>query len=117
MLILKILHAPEWAALRRDGTTAGAPIDLADGFIHFSTPEQLPETAAKHFAGEDDLTLIAVAADALGDALCWEPARGGALFAHLYRNLHIDEVVRATPLRLRDGAHVFPDHPGATGTP
>lgn len=117
MLILKILRAPEWAALRRAGRTAGAPVDICDGFIHFSTRAQAPETAAKHFSGEDGLMLIAVEADALGDALRWEPSRGGALFPHLYRVLRLDDVVRATPLRLRDGGHVFPDDLGATGTP
>ena len=109
MLIFKILAAEEWAALEADGATDGAPVDLADGFIHFSTAEQAAETAAKHFAGRDGLVLAAVEADALGDALRWEPSRGGALFPHLYRALRRDEVVWARPLPLgADGAHVFP---------
>ena len=69
MLIYKILTAEQWAALGRDGETAGAPVDLADGFVHFSTAGQLRATAAKHFAGQADLVLLAVEAAALGDAL------------------------------------------------
>ncbi|MBZ0124038.1 MAG: DUF952 domain-containing protein [Roseovarius sp.] len=108
MPILKILRAGEWAALCRDGATRGAPVDLADGFIHFSTPEQVVATAARHFAGEDRLMLVAVEADTLGDALRWEPSRGGALFPHLYRELRLSEVARAEPLPLADGRHLFP---------
>ncbi len=108
MLILKIFHEDEWQALRRDGQTHGAPVDLADGYVHFSTPEQASETAARHFAGRDGLMLVAVETDRLGDDLRWEPSRGGALFPHLYRVLRMDDVVWAQPLELRDGAHVFP---------
>lgn len=80
MLIYKIFRADEWAALQRDGETAGAPVDLADGFVHFSTAEQAAETAAKHFAGQEGLVLLACDGDAMGDALKWEVSRGGALF-------------------------------------
>jgi len=109
MLIVKILRAGEWAALCRDGATSGSPADLADGFIHFSTPAQAPATAAKHFAGEDGLMLVRVDAARLGDALRWEPSRGGALFPHLYRELRMSDVLHAAPLPLVDGAHVFAD--------
>lgn len=108
MMIYKILRTPEWAALRADGQSAGAPVDLADGFIHFSTIGQASETAAKHFAGEDGLMLLAVEADRLGDALRWEPSRGGALFPHLYRELRMSDVAWAQPLPLIDGQHRFP---------
>ena len=108
MLIYKIFRAPEWAELELAGETRGAPVDLADGFIHFSTAEQARETAAKHFAGEDGLLLAAVEAEPLGDALKWEPSRGGALFPHLYRPLKIEDVVWAQPLPLVDGVHEFP---------
>lgn len=108
MLIYKIFRADEWAALDAAGETAGAPIDLSDGFIHFSTAAQATETAAKHFAGVDGLILAALDADALGGALKWEPSRGGALFPHLYRVLKRAEVLWAKPLPLSDGAHVFP---------
>jgi uncharacterized protein (DUF952 family) len=108
MLIFKIFRPDEWAALRRDGMTDGAPIDVADGYVHFSTAQQAGETAAKHFAGVEGLMLIAVDADAAGDALKWEPSRGGALFPHLYRKMTMPDVVWAQPLPLVDGAHQFP---------
>ena len=108
MLIYKIFRDAEWAALQADGSTAGAPVDLADGYIHFSTAAQAPETAARHFAGATGLWLIAV--DSLGlDNLHWEPSRGGALFPHLYRPLMLSDVIWAEPLPLRDGVHVFPE--------
>ena len=110
MLIYKIFRAPEWAELGRDGDTAGAPIDLADGFIHFSTAAQAAETAAKHFAGAEGLVLAAVEADTLGPDLRWEPSRGGALFPHLYRRLRRDEIAWTAPLPIGpDGAHLFPE--------
>ncbi|APX10812.1 DUF952 domain-containing protein [Tateyamaria omphalii] len=108
MLIYKIFRAPEWAALRENGTTPGAPIDVQDGYVHFSTAPQAAETAAKHFAGEDDLFLIAVDADALGDDLKWEVSRGGADFPHLYREMRLSDVHWAQPLPLEDGVHQFP---------
>lgn len=108
MLIYKIFRAEEWAALRADKVTQGAPVDLADGFIHFSTPEQAPETAAKHFAGQDNLMLVGVETDRLGDDLKWEVSRGGAEFPHLYRELRLEDVAWAQPLPLVDGVHQFP---------
>ncbi|GGH32713.1 Uncharacterized conserved protein, DUF952 family [Cribrihabitans marinus] len=108
MLIYKIFRAQEWAELQAAGQSAGAPVDLADGFVHFSTAAQAPETAAKHFAGEDGLVLLACDADAMGDALRWEVSRGGAEFPHLYRVLRIGDVIWHRPLPLRDGVHVFP---------
>lgn len=110
MLIYKIFRAGEWEALRRDGWTDGAPVDLADGFIHFSTAEQLRETAAKHFAGAEGLVLAAAEAGALGERLKWEPSRGGALFPHLYRRLLLSEIAghRPLPLDPAGGGHRFP---------
>lgn len=109
MLILKILRADEWRTLRRDGATAGAPVDLADGFIHFSTPRQAVETAARHFSGEDGLMLLGVESEELGAALKWEPSRGGALFPHLFRELRLSDLSRVQPLPLIGGVHVFPE--------
>ena len=110
MLIYKIFAADEWAALDRDGATDGAPIDLADGYIHFSTAAQARETAAKHFAGREGLVLAAVEGDALGDRLKWEVSRGGALFPHLYAPLRREDVRWVADLPLgSDGAHVFPE--------
>lgn len=93
MMIYKVFRAEEWAAMQASGKTAGAPVDLADGFVHFSTGPQLSGTLAKHFAGEDGLTLLACDADALGVELRWEASRGGALFPHLYRALTMDDLV------------------------
>lgn len=109
MLIYKIFRRPEWDALRAAGETLGAPVDLADGFIHFSTGAQVTETAARHFATESDLVLVTVETDRLGPALKWEPSRGGALFPHLYRALRLDEVVRDTSLPLGRSGHIFPE--------
>ncbi|MBC7132038.1 MAG: DUF952 domain-containing protein [Roseovarius sp.] len=109
MLIYKIFRAHEWAELRDNGATRGAPVDLADGYVHFSTAAQLPETAARHFAGEEGLMLVAVATEPLGAALRWERSRGGALFPHLYRELRLPDVVCAQPLPFEDGAHRFPE--------
>ncbi|SPF77914.1 DUF952 domain-containing protein [Pseudoprimorskyibacter insulae] len=109
MLIYKILRADEWAALQSSGETAGAPIDVSDGFVHFSTAEQVRETAAKHFAGADGLLLLAFDANALGEALKWEVSRGGALFPHLYAPLRLADVLWHKVLPFENGAHEFPD--------
>jgi uncharacterized protein (DUF952 family) len=109
-LIYKICDAALWREAERIGAFAGAGIDLTDGYIHFSAPDQVAETAAKHFAGQHNLLLIAVAADLLGPALKWEPSRGGALFPHLYGPLPLSAVrfVRSLPLGPQ-GAPVLPD--------
>jgi uncharacterized protein (DUF952 family) len=110
MLIYKIFRKSEWAVLTKSGVTKGAPIDLADGFVHLSTAAQAAETAAKHFAQEDDLMLLALEADLLGPNLKWEPSRGGALFPHLYRALNLDDIVWSKPLPKVNGTHQFPEH-------
>ena len=99
-MIYKVLRAAEWEAFQRQGETAGAPVDLTDGYIHFSTADQLPGTLARHFAGEADLYLIACDPAALSPDLRWEPARGGALFPHLYRPLRMVDVASAAPVAL-----------------
>jgi uncharacterized protein (DUF952 family) len=109
-VIYKISPAAPWRAARQAGLFTGAPVDLADGYIHFSTGAQARETAAKHFAGQGDLLLIAVDAAALGEALRWEPSRGGALFPHLYGPLPMSAVLWEKPLPLGDGGvHLFPE--------
>ena len=108
-MIYKILRAQEWDALQADGQTAGAPVDVADGFIHFSTAEQVRETAAKHFAGADGLVLLAYDEAKMKGDLRWEPSRGGALFPHLYGPLCHADMVWAKPLPLGDTGHAFPD--------
>ncbi len=109
MLILKIFRRPEWDAFRNAGETWGAAVDLVDGYIHFSTAAQVAETAAKWFATESDLVLVAFDPDKLGPALRWEPSRGGQLFPHLYRSLRIDEVVWDKSLPLGATGHIFPE--------
>ena len=110
MLIYKILRNAEWSELLTAGDTAGAPVDVADGFVHFSTAEQLPETLARHFTGESGLVALALETDALGAALKWEPSRGGALFPHLYGRLKLADVKWSAPVTLApNGRHVLPD--------
>lgn len=106
----KVLTDEQMAALERDASFAGAPIDLADGYIHLSTADQLTETVDKHFAGQGDLHVAAVDLDALGDSLKWEPSRGGALFPHLYGGpLLLELVIAYGPLeRDADGAVKLP---------
>jgi len=109
-VIYKICPAALWQEAEKAGSFAGAPIDIQDGYLHFSTEKQVRETAARHFAGQDDLLLIAIDADALGDALRFEPSRGGDLFPHLYAPLPLSAVIWVRPLPLgADGRHVFPD--------
>jgi uncharacterized protein (DUF952 family) len=109
-LIFKICPENLWRAAEDAGAFAGSPIDRADGFIHFSTAAQAAETAAKHFSEQADLVLVAVEAEALGDALLYEPSRGGALFPHLYGPLPLSAVRWVKPLRLGpDGRHRFPE--------
>jgi len=108
MRIYKIFRGNEWQAFHDAGETRGAPVDLADGYIHFSTAAQSAETAAKHFAGEDGLMLLASDSDHFGDILVWERSRGGQLFPHLYRPLRLADVIWAKPLTMGPGGHIFP---------
>jgi len=108
-LIYHICRREEWAAARAAGRYDGSSQDRADGFIHFSAADQVVASAARHRAGQDGLVLLAVEAAALGDALKWEPSRGGALFPHLYGPLPLAAVRRVDDLPLgADGRHVFP---------
>lgn len=100
------MPAPLWRESERAGTFDGSPVDRRDGFIHFSTAAQVGATAAKHFAGVEDLLLVAVSSDWLD--IRWEPSRGGDLFPHLYGPLPMTAVAWVRPLPLIDGVHVFP---------
>jgi uncharacterized protein (DUF952 family) len=108
MLIYKIFRASEWAELQAKGATDGAPIDVADGYVHFSDADTVQQTAALHFQGETDLVLLAVEAEALDD-LKWEASRGGTLFPHLYRQLRMSDVIWHKPLPIVGNVHQFPD--------
>lgn len=108
--VYKIAPAALWEEARAQGVFKGAPVDLADGFIHFSTREQAEETARRHFAGQENLLLVAVDAGLLGEHLVMEPSRGGALFPHLYAPLDLSAVKWVRPLPLgADGSHRFPE--------
>jgi uncharacterized protein (DUF952 family) len=110
--IYKICPAALWEKAEAEGVFRGSRVDRHDGFIHFSTGEQVEETAAKHFAGEDGLVVVAVDSARLGDALRFEKSRGGALFPHLHFPLDLAAVLWVKPLPLGgDGHHVFPDLP------
>ena len=111
-IIYKICRASEWSAAQASGAYHGSEVDRRDGFIHFSGPSEVAETARRHFAGERDLVLVAVDTAALGPALRYEAARGGTLFPHLYGSLDPGAAmwVRALPLG-PDGVHVFPALP------
>jgi uncharacterized protein (DUF952 family) len=107
--IYKILSSVEWAAAQRHGAFDGSAVDRTDGYVHLSAADQVVETAARHFAGQTDLKLLAVDAAALGSRLRWEPSRGGRLFPHLYGPLPVTAVSAVHDLPLgADGRHIFP---------
>ncbi len=109
-IVYKIVGQDQWREALDKGVFDGAPVDLADGFIHFSTGAQVRETARRHFAGQTDLLLVAFDSDALGPELKFEPSRGGDLFPHLYGPLDPALALSVTPLPIdEDGAHRFPD--------
>jgi len=95
----KVLTAEQWAAFQAEGSFAGAPIDLADGYVHLSAAEQVTETVDKHFAGQNGLWIAAIDLAVLGAAVRWEVSRGGALFPHVYATLPMTAVLAATPLQ------------------
>lgn len=106
-IIYKILPAAIWAEAEAKGVFGGAGIDLVDGFIHFSTADQVAQTAALHFAEQADLLLVAVDTDGL--EIVWEESRGGMLFPHLYEDLPLSAVCKLDPMPLGDnGLHQFP---------
>jgi uncharacterized protein (DUF952 family) len=107
--VYKVCGRAEWEAARARGAYEGSPDDARDGFIHLSTAEQLAGTLAKHFAGRDDLLLIAFEAAKMGPSLKWEASRGGALFPHFYGPLDVSAALSVEPLaRNSEGLHVLP---------
>lgn len=109
MLIYKLFRPAEWAALEATGQTAGAPIDIEDGYVHFSTAAQVEETARRYFDGVEGLVILALDSDSLGEALKWEPSRGGDLFPHLYRELRLSDVLWHRVLPMEGSRHLFVD--------
>lgn len=109
-VIYKIASAELWEAAERAGRFDGSPVDLQDGFIHFSAGPQVAETAARYFAGQDGLVLVAISTDRLGNALRWEPSRNGELFPHLYAPLELASVLWVKPMPVgSNGRHVLPE--------
>jgi uncharacterized protein (DUF952 family) len=109
-MIYKICPASAWREAERQGVYRGSADDLRDGFIHFSLPSQVAETARKYFFGQTGLFLIGIDADALGEALRWEPSRNDELFPHLYGELDLGAVTAILDLRARsDGTHEIPE--------
>lgn len=107
--LYKVLSAELWREAESNGQFGGAGIDLADGFIHLSAPNQVKETVAKHFADQTDLVLVTVDGSRLGSILKWEKSRGGALFPHVYGVIPLTAVKKVEPLPLgKNGAHQFP---------
>jgi len=108
--VYKLLDAGEWAQARAVGVFAGSAVDLADGYIHLSTAKQAPQTARLHFSGHEGLVLLRIEAEALGEALRWEPSRGGDLFPHLYGPLAADLATEVRALALdASGAPILGD--------
>ena len=107
--IYKVCSEADWAAALRLGRYEGSADDRRDGYIHLSTGAQLAATLAKHFSGQPDLVLLAIAVADLGDRVKWEPARGGALFPHLYGPLEAGAAQTVTRLAIGpDGCHDLP---------
>ena len=101
-LVYKVVSQAEWGEAQRDGMFRGAEIDRRDGYIHLSNGEQVEKTVSLYFADRDDLVLVALDAERLGEALKWEPSRGGALFPHLYATLPLDLVAWSKHFSSRD---------------
>jgi uncharacterized protein (DUF952 family) len=108
-LVYKIVDKASWEAVSGRTSYDGSPLDARDGFIHFSSAAQVAGTAARYFAGQADLLLVAVDAAALGGALRWEPSRNGELFPHLYGPLPRQAVRWIAELPLdAESRHVLP---------
>ncbi len=108
--LYKIVPEALWQEARQTGVFRGAGIDIKDGFIHFSTADQVKQTAALYFAGQTGLLVVAVDGGGFGDKLVFEASRGGALFPHLYAELPLSSVLWEASLPLDDaGLHIFPE--------
>jgi len=109
LFAFKLLRAEEWTTWRESGLFTGAPVDLADGYIHLSAREQVRETAAKWFSDIDPVMLVMIDLPPLGDSVRWEQSRGGALFPHVYGPIPSSAIAGHSKLRLgSDGEHIFP---------
>ena len=109
MLIYKIFLPDQWKDFTNVGRTKGAPVDISDGYIHFSTATQVKDTIAKHFSGYEDLVLAAFKTDTFSTDLKWEPSRGGQDFPHLYRELLITDIEWHSSVKYKNGDHSLPE--------
>ncbi|MCF4097646.1 DUF952 domain-containing protein [Maritalea mediterranea] len=110
MIIYKVCPKADYEAAKDEGFYRGMPVDIEDGFMHFSTAAQLPETLEKHFAGQSDLVLLYVDAEWVENHLKWEPSRGDDLFPHLYAELNLAHVLRTHDLKVdENGRFILPD--------
>ena len=109
MLIFKIFLPTEWRGFEKVGRTKGAPVDLSDGYIHFSTAAQVRETITKHFSSHNKLVVAAFKTDTFSTDLKWEPSRGGQDFPHLYKGLQMTEVEWHSEIKLENGRHSLPE--------
>lgn len=108
--VFKVLPRSDWEAACVAGHYSGSADDVRDGFIHFSTAEQLVGTLSKHFNGQDGLVLVSFETSTLGDGLKWEPSRGGELFPHLYGAVDTTHALATYDLPLDDlGIPQVPD--------
>ena len=108
-IVYKVMSDAEHRQMQREGMFRGSPVDLADGYIHLSCVSQLAATLDRHFSGVEGLVLVTVDLSRLGDTVRWEPARGGALFPHVYGWLPIEAVVGVGPVeRGADGVVQLP---------
>ena len=111
-IIFKVCPAAEWHDAAAAGAYRGSAVDLRDGFIHFSTGAQLAETLRRHFRGQREFVLVAVAPDDLGDRLRWEPSRGGDLFPHLYGDLPVSLARHVSPIEVDGDGQIRPPTAG-----
>ncbi len=108
-ILYKIMPKKEWEQAQSEDVYTGSVVDRRDGFIHLSAARQVRETAAKHFGQQENLVLLSIDEDSLGDSLKWEISRGGALFPHVYGPLPMNAVREANSLPLENGEHQFPE--------
>jgi uncharacterized protein (DUF952 family) len=108
MRIFKILRVEDWQLAKHNGVYRGSVVDISDGFIHFSNGNQVRETAARHFAGQEGLLLVGFESESLGSTLLWEPSRNGQLFPHLHGPLDPTLALSEHALTWDGTSHVFP---------
>ncbi len=104
--VFKILRPGEWQPNQNSRAYTGAPVDVADGYIHFSTIDQLQETADKYFSDQPAVHVIAFSANAWADGLRWEPSRGSQMFPHLYRPLDMTLAAKSWRLEKKESTQI-----------